>query len=90
MNRQQFMRLRDGSIIRVQKSLPMSSQVPTDDLLRLQADLQSRGVVYLVWFNTDWWQSYLYDIDDLKDIYDLERIVTRTDGDVYRVSIKGQ
>jgi hypothetical protein len=66
------------------------SQVPTDDLLRFQADLQSRGVIYMVWFNTDWWKGYLYDIDDLKNIFDLERIVTRKDGDVYRVRLKGR
>jgi hypothetical protein len=66
------------------------SQVPTDDLLRFQADLQSRGVIYMVWFNTDWWKGYLYDIDDLRIIFDLERIVTRKDGDVYLVRLKGQ
>jgi hypothetical protein len=63
------------------------SQVPTDDLLRFQADLQSRGVIYIVWFNTDWWKGYLYDIDDLGNICDLERIVTREDGDVYRMML---
>jgi hypothetical protein len=62
------------------------SDVPTDDLLRFQADLQNRGVLYLVWFNTDWWQGYLYDIGDFETICDLEKIVTLQDGDVYRMS----
>jgi hypothetical protein len=63
------------------------SQTPTDDLLQLQADLQSRGVIYIVWFNTDWWKGWLYDIDDMKNICDLQRIVTRNDGDVYRMKL---
>jgi hypothetical protein len=61
------------------------SQVPTDDLLHFQADVQSQGMIYIVWFHTDWWKGWLYDIDDLKKICSLERIVTRRDGDVYRV-----
>jgi hypothetical protein len=64
------------------------SQVLTDDLLRFQADLQTHGVIYIVWFNTDWWKGWLYDIDDLRSIYDLERIVTRKDGDVYQVRLR--
>lgn len=62
------------------------SQVSTDDLLRFQADLQSRGVIYLVWFNTDWWKGYLYDVDDFRNLCDLERIAALQNGDVYRMS----
>jgi hypothetical protein len=63
------------------------SDVPTDDLRRFQADLQSRGVLYIVWFHTDWWKGYLHDLDELQGTCDLERIVTRQDGDVYRMRL---
>lgn len=63
------------------------SQVPTEDLLRFQADLQSQSVLYIVWFYTDWWQGWLYDVDELHNICDLERIVAREDGDVYRMRL---
>jgi len=63
------------------------SQVPTQDLLRFQADLQSRGVLYIVWFDTEWWQGWLYDIDELDNVCDIERIVAREDGGVYRMRL---
>ena len=63
------------------------SDVPTEDLQRFQADLQSRGELYIVWFHTDWWKGYLYDIDELQGGCDIERIVTRKDGDVYRMRL---
>ncbi len=62
------------------------SDVPTDDLLRFQADLQNRGVIYIVWFNTDWWKGYLYDIDELKNVCAPETIATFKDGAVYRMN----
>ncbi len=62
------------------------SDLPTDDLVRFQADLQNRGVLYIVWFNTDWWKGYLYDIDELKNICAPETIAMLKDGEVYRMS----
>ena len=63
------------------------SDVPTDDLLRFQADLQNRGELYIVWFHTDWWKGYLYEIDELQGTCDIEKIVTRKDGDIYRMRL---
>ena len=69
------------------EKLAYESQVPTDDLVRFQADLQSSGMIYLVWFNTEWWRGWLYDLPDLRNICDLEKIVTRKDGEVYRMRL---
>ena len=63
------------------------SQVPTEDLLRFQADLQSQRVLYIVWFHTDWWQGWLYDVDELHNICELNRIAAREDGDVYQMRL---
>jgi 4-amino-4-deoxy-L-arabinose transferase-like glycosyltransferase len=62
------------------------SQEPTDDLVRFQADLKSHGVLYIVWFGTDWWKGYLYDIDELANGCALEKIATLKNGDIYRMS----
>ena len=62
------------------------SDVPTDDLLRFQADLQKHGALYIVWFNTDWWKGYLYDIDELSNGCALERIASLKNGAVYQMN----
>jgi hypothetical protein len=39
-------------------------------------------------FEGDWWRGYLYDTEFFKANYDLEEIVTKPDGTIYRVKLR--
>jgi hypothetical protein len=64
------------------------SRTVTDDLQHLEQQIEAKGFVYVVWFDTSWWEEYLYSADELKTFYTLEPIVTKADGAIYRVRLR--
>jgi hypothetical protein len=61
------------------------SRTMTGDLSDFSQQIQQQGVVYMVWFDTSWWEDYLYSAQDLGAIYKMEPVVSKEDGTIFMV-----
>lgn len=61
------------------------SATATDGLIHFEETLRVDGSVYLVMFEGEWWQEYLYDADFFRAMYEVETVVSAADGAIYRV-----
>jgi hypothetical protein len=57
----------------------------TDDIPKLTKVLASKSQAYLVWFNIEKKYDYLYSVEELRSIFNLETVATYPDGEVYLV-----
>jgi hypothetical protein len=60
---------------------------PTGDLARFREVVERVGEVHLVWFEVDT-GTYLLELDDLRQHFELELLDTLADGAIYRVTAK--
>lgn len=63
-----------------------ASDVSPDDLAHFNRTLELRGSVVIIWFDIE--HDYLYEIDELKNMYDFQIIKSFNDGVVYRFYLK--
>ncbi|HEC92086.1 MAG TPA: hypothetical protein ENI51_03700 [Candidatus Atribacteria bacterium] len=60
---------------------------PTDDILKLKKALNLNNNIFLVWFDNKF-RNYLYNVEELKSIFDLKPLVSLGDGTIYRLRLK--
>ena len=57
----------------------------TDDILHFKKSLESDTDTYLVWFENNYRASFLYSLQELRSMFDLDTVTTTSDGAVYLV-----
>jgi hypothetical protein len=66
------------------------SRTATNDLSDFSHQIEQHGFVYMVWFETSWWEDYLYSAQDLSAHYKMEPVVSKKDGTIFRVHLLGE
>lgn len=57
----------------------------TDDILQFKKSLASDTATYLVWFENNYRGSYLYSLQELRSMFDVDTVAATSDGAVYLV-----
>ena len=67
------------------KHLSHSPKSTTDDILKFKTTLVSDTDTYLVWFDNNYRGSYLYSLQELRSMFDVDTVAATSDGAVYLV-----